>query len=637
MKNDGSWSDINYQDDKRSGWDPRNHVERILALTTLYSNPQSKYFKDKKIKVVLHKALNFWFDANLVCPNWWYNEIGIPKTLGPAFIFLESELSADELAGAIKVLNHSSFKQTGQNKVWQAGNVLLKAILIKDKNLAQRARDTIFSELRITEDEGIQADYSFHQHGPQQQFGNYGLAFVSSLSFWSRIFSGTALHVDNDRLSILRKLMINGFNWVSWKGYFDVNSLGRQFFKDIQKTKSLSLAYSMIDMTYVDPKFKDDYMAFIYRNYTDKKANRLTGTKHFWRSDMTVHMSPLWYSSVKMSSDRVKAAEALNSENLKGYYMGDGTAFVYVDGDEYADISPYWNWKKLPGVTNWQTDAPLPVLTFEGYHNKGDFTGGISDGTNGITSFQLNRDSLYANKSWFYLGDEMICLGSNIHGDKNEPVTTTINQARLKGSVYFFDDNKINELKEGSTVSSKTMQWVYHDKIGYYYLNPAQTTASAKVQSGNWADIAAVYKGTDDISKPVFTLEIDHDIRKGNSYAYIILPAVSLNDLKSFKPGFDLIKNDDDAQVISKKDGSITLLAIYKPSEIKVPGMPLLNFKNAGLYMLEKKGNGWVIYASDPTQKLSEISFEFGQKNQTIKLPQGADKGSTTYATINEK
>ena len=32
LQADGSWSDINYQDTNRSGWDPRLHAERILEL-----------------------------------------------------------------------------------------------------------------------------------------------------------------------------------------------------------------------------------------------------------------------------------------------------------------------------------------------------------------------------------------------------------------------------------------------------------------------------------------------------------------------------------------------------------------------------------------------------------------------------
>lgn len=76
---------------------------------------------------------------------------------------------------------------TGQNKVWLAGNVLVRALLQEDKELVRQARDTIVSEIVTGQTEGIQPDWSFHQHGTQQQFGNYGLAFLASMSFYSGV------------------------------------------------------------------------------------------------------------------------------------------------------------------------------------------------------------------------------------------------------------------------------------------------------------------------------------------------------------------------------------------------------------------------------------------------------------------
>ena len=35
LKTDGSWSDINYLDNKRSWWEPKRHAERILELAKL--------------------------------------------------------------------------------------------------------------------------------------------------------------------------------------------------------------------------------------------------------------------------------------------------------------------------------------------------------------------------------------------------------------------------------------------------------------------------------------------------------------------------------------------------------------------------------------------------------------------------
>ena len=55
----------------------------------------------------------------------------------------------------------------------------MRGLLQDDFELVKAARDTIVSEIMTGMQEGIKSDWSFHQHGPQQQFGNYGLAFLT--------------------------------------------------------------------------------------------------------------------------------------------------------------------------------------------------------------------------------------------------------------------------------------------------------------------------------------------------------------------------------------------------------------------------------------------------------------------------
>lgn len=73
--------------------------------------------------------MKYWFDTKPRCLNWWYNQIGIPKTLGAAFILLEEQLTDREHRAAVAVMENAKFGMTGQNKVWLAGNVLIRALL----------------------------------------------------------------------------------------------------------------------------------------------------------------------------------------------------------------------------------------------------------------------------------------------------------------------------------------------------------------------------------------------------------------------------------------------------------------------------------------------------------------------------
>ena len=71
-------------------------------------------------------------------------------------------------------------------------------------------------------------------------------------------------------------------------------------------------------------------------------------------------------ASVKMASKRVIGTELVNEDNLKGFYMGDGATYIYRNGDEYLNVFPFWDWRKVPGITSYESDAPIPfspVLT----------------------------------------------------------------------------------------------------------------------------------------------------------------------------------------------------------------------------------------------------------------------------------
>ena len=301
FKADGSWDDVNYADKKRSGWEPKVHADRLLELAKLFADPSSKYYQSKEIEAMIRRAMNYWFTTKPVCLNWWYNQIGIPRTMGSAFVLFDDYLTAEERQAAVEVMQRAKFGMTGQNKVWLAGNVLMRAILQRDEQLVRQARDVIASEIVTGQTEGIKNDWSFHQHGPQLQFGNYGLSFISGMAFYYGVFKGTPFQFSDGQVDILTSLINKGYKWVIWNRRMDVSSLGRQFFHNTQLHKAYSLAFAS--------------EAFGIGGFP-RVGNPLVGQKHFDDSDYTVHRSKDWMASIKMSSSRVKGSELVNEEYM---------------------------------------------------------------------------------------------------------------------------------------------------------------------------------------------------------------------------------------------------------------------------------------------------------------------------------
>jgi len=650
---DGSWKDINYQDQSLSNWDPTNHASRLLYLSRAYITPKSKFYHQKRVSVVLHRGLNYWFQTKPVCRNWWYNQIGLPRFMGLVFLFIENELSPAEKTEAIAVMNNAGFRMTGQNKVWLAGNVMIKALLSNDEKLVVSARDTIASEILITTQEGIQADFSFHQHGPQQQFGNYGMAFISGMAYYANIFGSSPLAFNSAQMDILRKYIFEGENWVVWNGYLDVSACNRQLFKQAQVGKALTLFVAINQIKQVDPLFLGRYDNILKRNLLHDAVLEKQEAKHFWRSDLTVFRNTTHYISVRSCSPRVKGTEFTNNENKKGHFISDGFTTILRKGDEYNDIFPLWDWNILPGVTAPVLETIKPDPKKDDYHNPNSFVGGLTHNKNGLSTFHLARNGVDAKKSWFYVNGKLICLGVDILSNTGKEIITGVNQCNQKGITLVVYKNGTTSLVNDSLIHSASFLSVWHDSIGYYF--PEQTKASLSVekQSGSWHDIADPYSAAI-ITGNVFKLWINHGINATeSSYQYIVIPSVTPSQLKEYIqfPEIEILTNSSIVQAVKLKNNLLFEFVFHQPTRISTFTVKdYVEINKPGLLILERdKAHNVILTVADPTQKQNEINLIVSGryftehssynvlKNQTeivIPLPQNEYAGSAVSLTL---
>lgn len=656
QQGDGSWKDINYNDTARSNWDPTNHVSRLLYLNRAYITPDSKFYQQKKVSEVLHLGLNYWFQRKPICRNWWYNQIGIPRFMGLIFLFIEKELTQKEKSEAIEVMNNSRFRMTGQNKVWLAGNVMLKALLMNDEKLVKMARDTIASEIFVTSKEGMQADFSFHQHGPQQQFGNYGLAFISSMAYYANIFGGTSLTFTPAQLNILRNYIFEGENWIVWHGYMDVSACNRQLFKQAQVGKAMTLCVAVNQFKQVDSLFANRYDDLLKRNLQHGLIPEKQMAKHFWRSDLTVFRGAKSYISVRACSPRVKGTEFTNNENKKGHFISDGCTIILRSGDEYNDIFPFWDWNKLPGVTAPIIGSVTGSPQKDNYLNPDPFVGGLTRGSNGISTFHLDRNGIDAKKSWFYIHGILVCLGADIKTNTGRDIITGVNQCHQKSeTIITFDQGKAISTMD-TLLNSNNISSVWHDSIGYYFPRQSSTSLSLEKQSGNWHDIADPYS-SDLVSGKVFKLWLNHGINaEKNRYEYMVLPAVSAFQFQKYvlNPDIEILSNTKAIQAVKLKDNSLFQFVLYEPTSFtSFTGLDLVETKTPGLVMIERGNSGnLTVTVADPTQAqkmfrlivAGKYSGKFSTykstKNQTelvIPLPQDEYAGSPVSVELKLK
>jgi chondroitin AC lyase len=598
-----------------------NRPPRKFAIAIKSIKKDNPYYHDKTVLAKITLGLNYWLKNDFVSPNWWYPQIGIPQALAPILLIMEEELSTDQIATGVTLLNRAKIGMGGQNKVWLSGNVMLKSLLLRNVDSVAIAAKAIQAELKVSKGLGVQPDNTFHEHGVMLQNGNYGLSYLDNMIKWIAVLRNTPFAFDESKISILRNYALEGMQWIVFKKSFDIAASGRHMFRDELELKRNNLMGYFNDLAKLDPAFAASYLkATDYKN--------LVGNKHFWNSDYHIQRTPNYLFSLKMSSSRVSGYETVNFENMMGYHLGSGMTLLYQTDEEYKNIFPFWDWKKLPGTTIIQDKAPIPVSNAWGYKIEGDFVGGVTDGKDGIAVLKYNRGGLQANKAWFMFNNQIVCLGNGITADTSFNVTTSINQTYLKGDVVVSAKNITS--KASGDKALENPNWVLHNNIGYVFPDGGNLQLAAKSVSGSWYNVAQRYEDVKE-KADIFSLWYNHGKKpKDQKYQYILVPNATetmLNALTT-QPSFKIINNVDQ-EIVMANDGSMAGIIFYKPGKADVFGGIIVN--QPCLVMLKRIGAQIDLSISEPTQKLKELFITI---KGDYKLPNGNSKNGETQIKI---
>ena len=561
----GFWSDIDYDDRTRGRWQPSLHLTRMYALAKLYADPASAWHGDGRIGGLLHKGLTYWYAKKPSSLNWWHGEIGVPKKLAAILLMIRGELSGPELEQGLRIIERSRFGRTGQNKVWLAGNNLMRGLLTDDEALVAEARDQIAEEIVVTDGEGIQDDWSFHQHGPQIQFGNYGLAYAEGLSFWLRVLDGTPYMFSDAQCAVIEKLMREGICRSIWRGVMDPSFCGRQVFIDSGPGKASSAAVAAENIAALKRPGYRVFRRFAKRILEpENRSDGLRGPRYYDRSDCGIYRTATWYASIRMHSDRTIGFEFTNRENTLANFSADGALLFMQHGREYDNIFAHWDWRMVPGTTAYDDGAPLKCdNSVEARKNRSGHVGGLASGDVLCTTMEIERDGLHALKSAFFFGDLVVALGADIRSSDARifRITTALDQTHLAGPVT----------RGGATETSGSLPWVHHDGRGYVSLDGAPIAVSTEIQEGKWDLIDPFYRDRTQRG-PVFKCWFGHDPARTGGYAYAFLPCRDAKRTERFarNPSVRILRNDAGCQAVEY--GKICCAVVHRAGEYRLGG-----------------------------------------------------------------
>lgn len=620
----GSFTDIDYSKEDRTDWEPLTHIDRVYDFVFAYTNPSNKYYESEALYEKIVAALNYWYQRNPYCDNWWYNQIAEPQRIGVLLIQMRTgkqQIPADlenRTLQRMKTDGGNPADWTGANRTDIALHWIYRACLTADVTLLRNAINYVYNPVQYTTGEGFQHDNCYFQHGAQLYIGGYGDEILKGVTQVAMYTRGTQYALSETRLQLLSKFMRETYYQTIRGVYMLFDVLGRGVSRPSGTSKGSASLYAE-RMMILDPEHAEEYAAIIERLGGRKSADY--GLKplhtHYFRGDYTLHVRPGYTFDVRTVSTRTMRCEYGNGENLKTYFMSDGCTNMVIKGNEYAGIFAMWDWARIPGVTAPQMKTIPQAVSDWQTRGTSRFAGGVSDSIYGATAYsyedKYKNINTTARKAWFFFDDEVVCLGAGITSTATVPVNTTINQCTLVGGKATVSANgQVSEVAMGEYAYDNNLNWAWHNNIGYVFPDGGNVFLLNQSRSGSWYDINTTASKTV-MKKNVFTLGFNHgQSPKDDTYAYIVVPNKSSAAEMAAYPmdNIEILANTDSMQVVRNKKLGVWEFIFYQGATFTHGELSVKVNKGCALLFKDIEKPSVQFHIADPAQTQSKITVE---------------------------
>ena len=545
------FTDIDYTSDTRNSWALPGHLYTVCDLAVIYA--RGKFDKMDEVIDLFHKSLNEWLKKDYINANWWHNEINVAGTMSDIGILAWDLLDDEErrkvhlvISRGSLMYNYTAKQWTGANQLWGTNIAAKHAIVMNDVNYMRQIADRMYEEVVIGMREGIQTDGSYFQHGTRLYAGGYGRNFISSLTNMLGMFDGTPFELPKEKADILSYFILDGDRWMIHKGIFDYIACGREFSRPgwggAGMVSGAARGLSKLNV------FRDK--ADVLTDFADMVESdqvSVQGVKYFPVAAMLCTHIDDWYIGFKGIRPGVTQGEECNMEYIYCANLAYGTTTcVMRSANEYLEMSPVWNYCRIPGTTT-RYEEPDELAKHSNDNNRfqeGDRFDGAQLGDCGYSAQTVQHHGIKATVVAFGTPWGVAILGSGISTDtEGEELTTTVEQCLCTGDVKA-DDNL-----------------VCHNGIKYINLDEkSKFITTVEHRTGSWKRNNIPM---DDIQSENDVIEITLD-RGHDGYAYLIQP-----ETKDGK--FEVLANTDDIQAIRIPDGRV-FAHFFVDGEIEVDG-----------------------------------------------------------------
>ncbi len=543
----------------------------------------------------------------------------------------------------------------GQNRIWVAMNHLYLALLTDDLRRAEVVRQAFADEVRVQQGEGIQEDYSFHQHGPLLYTGGYGHGFTEDVAEYIWITRGTRYQVPAAGLDTFAGFVLDGAVWSIYGNYYDPSVRGREITRGNDHPMEVPLSLLVLanvpnprreeaigvakSFHQINPSYRMQdapLWAAIKNAPLDPSLPR--GQRHYWMSDYSVRRGTGFFASLRMWSDRTKPAELIDGEGLNSWHLGDGLFWVFLRGGDYStrDVLPTLDWLRLPGTTverrqlkpaEGYEDWPLPAA-------KRGFVGGAFTEGRGVSAMELAAAAspLTARKSWFFFDDEVVCLGTDITCPTAYPAETIVNQWPLteaEAPLTVDGATKASSLPWNEEL--RDAKWAHCDGIGYLFPEPGRVNMQRVIQIGTWRSMTAM--GSEDVHRnPFLTIWFDHGPQaSGATYAYAVVPNKTAGGMQAYAESepITIVAHTSSAHAVRHNRTGAVGIVFWKPGTVDK-----VSANRACIILCEETAKGFSLAVSDPTHEASTFRVTIGEQFRAAHLPVGMSSAIEDGKTV---
>ncbi|MGP3957600.1 polysaccharide lyase 8 family protein [Nonomuraea sp. 3N208] len=614
---------------------------RLRRIATAWATPGTAQHGDDAVAARVVAALDLLHERhyNERLPetgNWWFWEIGTPAELSRTCVLLGDRLDAGRRAaylGAIDRFCPDAGHRAGNPAACEAGaNLADKAFIVALRGVAGHsaaklaaARDGL-SDVRggvfhyVESGDGFYRDGSFIQHEDVAYTGSYGLSLLIAVAGTLALLHGSPWEVSDPGRAVVLDAVERSFAPFMHDGLLMDTVRGRavtrQRFSD--RVAGHAAIGAVLLLARCAPEPYRGRFAELAKGWIERGGNRPyleqadvpetrravavlddttidaaagpVGHFVFPSMDRVVHRRPGWSFAISLSSRRIAAYEAINGENLHGWYTGDGMTYLYTGelgqyGEEFwPTVNPY----RLPGTT--VDTREREDLSFRAYRPDNAWAGGaVLEGRYGAAAMELAGDGsgLRARKSWFCLDTAVVALGSGITGSGGHGVETVVENRATDAEPYLGDG------------------WAHLPGVGGYVLDGALTLVEKR--TARWREIN---KGEDTrgashpVTRRYVTFWFDHGIDPVDaSYAYVLLPNASRERTRAFRGSrpIRVVANSPQVQAVRMRG----LLAATFWAAGEVDGVRV----DAPCALLVRRTSGRILVAvADPSRTVDAVT-----------------------------